>query len=409
MDGTEMRILTFTSLFPNKVQPLHGLFVFQRARHLARRGHWVQVLAPVPYAPRWAPLARYRAIARVPWREELDELDVYHPRYPFFPRISMPAHGWLMYRGSFRLAERLHEKHRFDCLDAHYVYPDGFAAVCLGRQLGLPVIVSARGTDINLFPSFRLIRPQIRWTLQQAAGVISVSVALKQEMVRLGMPEGKARAIGNGIDLERFEPVARRDARRRLGMSEDAKIVVSIGALIPEKGHQVLISAVAELLPRIPALWLYIVGDGAYRRKLQALAAARGVADRVCLVGARPNEGLKDWYSAADVSCLASAREGWPNVLLESLACGTPVVATRVGGAAEVIVSAELGVLVEQSVSAIAQGLERALAQPWDRDHLVQYARSRTWDVVAREIEEFLLSRIALGQSPQVEVARTDA
>jgi glycosyltransferase involved in cell wall biosynthesis len=402
-----MRILTFTSLFPNKIRPLHGVFIYQRIRHLAGRGHLVQVVAPIPYVPGWVPVGRWRAMAAVPKVEQVGELDVRHPRYLLLPKVSMLAHGWLMYRGSVGLVERLHEKYRFDCVDAHYVYPDGFAAVCLGRRLGLPVIVSARGSDVNLFPSFRLIRRQIRWTLEQAAGVISVSEALKREMVRLGMSEKKARTIGNGVDPERFEPVAQREARQRLGMPEDAKIVVSVGALIPGKGHQFLISAVAELLLRMPTLRLYIVGEGAYRSELQVSAATKGVGERVCLVGTRPNEELRDWYSAADVSCLATASEGWANVFLESLACGTPVVATRVGGAAEVIPSPDLGLLVEKDVPAIARGLERALTQSWDRDRLVRYARSRTWDVVAKEVEEFLISRIGLGKNAPVEIVRT--
>jgi glycosyltransferase involved in cell wall biosynthesis len=389
-----MRILVFTSLFPNRAQPLLGVFVYQRVRHLARRGHAVQVVAPLPYAPRWAPWARYRALGRVPGLERIGELDVHHPRYPLLPRISMPAHGWLMSRGSFGVVRRLHEEHPFDCVDAHYVYPDGLAAMLLGKRLGIPVIVSARGSDISLFSTFRLIRPQIRWTLQQAAGVISVSDALKREMVRLGMPEAKARTIGNGIDLERFAPVPQSEARRRLGMPENSRVIVSVGALIPLKRHDSLIAAAARLLPRVPDLRLYIVGEGKCRRRLQALAAANGIADRVTLAGAQPNEELKYWYSAADVSCVASSREGWANVLLESLACGTPVVATNVGGAPEAIASPELGLLVGQDVSAIAEGLERALTRQWDRDRLVRYARSRTWDVVAKEIEEFLASRI---------------
>jgi glycosyltransferase involved in cell wall biosynthesis len=402
-----MRILTFTSLFPNKIRPLHGVFIYQRIRHLAGRGHLVQVVAPIPYAPGWLPVGRWRAMAAVPKAEQVGELDVRHPRYLLLPKVSMLAHGWLMYRGSVGLVERLHERYRFDCVDAHYVYPDGFAAVCLGRRLGLPVIVSARGSDVNQFPSFPLIRQQIRWTLEQAAGVISVSEALKREMVRLGMPEEKARTIGNGADPDRFVPVLQREARQRLGMPEDAKIIVSVGALIPRKGYQFLIPAVAQLRPRVPKLRLYVVGEGESRRELEALAESQGVADRVWLVGRRPNETLKDWYSAADVSCLASSREGWANVLLESMACGTPVVATRVWGAPEVIVSPELGVLVDRDVSAIAQGLERALAQRWDRDRLVQHARLRTWDVVAKEVEEFLISRIGVGKSAPVEIART--
>lgn len=395
-----MRVLAFTSLFPNTIQPWHGIFVRQRVAHLARRpGHSVKLVAPVPYSPPWAPVRRWQEASRVPFEERVDGIEVYHPRYFLMPKISMPFHGLLMFAGSFSIARKLHDKARFDCIDAHYVYPDGFAAVLLGRCLGIPVVVSARGTDINLFPSFRLIRPMIRWTLRQAAGVVGVSQALSDAMEDLGAAAEKVVTIGNGIDLKRFYPIERSRARQRLGIPEDAKVVLSVGNLVPEKGHERLIPAVGQLARFHPKIRLYIVGEGVLHTRLEALASGESVHDRVFFVGRKPNEEMKYWYSAADVSCLASSREGWANVLLESLACGTPVVATRVGGTPEVIVSDELGVLVEQSVDSLAQGLEQALQQHWNREALVSYAAARTWDVVAQEVERFLEARVTLRDS----------
>ena len=391
-----MRVLTFTSLFPNAAEPLLGVFIYQRMVHFARRpGNIVQVVAPVPYFPSWLPWSRWHAMSRVPKQEQIGDLTVYHPRYPLVPKISMPVHGFLLLLGSFLLVRRLKREMRFDCIDAHYIYPDGFAAILLGKFSRVPVVLSARGTDINLFPSFRLIRRMICWALQRAAGVIAVCQALKDAMVDLGLPAEKIRVIGNGVDLERFQPVDPREARRRLGLPEEGPIIVSVGALIPRKGYQFLIPALAELAPRYPGLKLYIVGEGDFRVELDTLVRETGLTARVFLVGSRPNAELKFWYSAADVSCLASSREGWPNVLLESMACGTPVVATRVWGVPEVIVSPELGVIVEQNREAIAAGLELALQRRWDREELVRYARTRTWEVVAAEVEHYLASRIS--------------
>jgi glycosyltransferase involved in cell wall biosynthesis len=391
-----MRILTFTSLFPNSVQPLRGVFVFQRVAHLARRpGNLIHVVAPVPYFPSWLPFERWQAEGRIPHEEAIGNLTVNHPRYFLLPKVSMSLHGRLMYAGSVSLVRKLHQKMSFDCIDAHYVYPDGYAAVLLGQKLDIPVIVSARGTDISLFPSFRAIRPMIRWTLQHAAGVVGVCEALKDAMIELGAEGAKACAIGNGIDLERFGPVNRGEARRRLEMPEDAEIIVSVGNLIPLKGFQFLIPAVAQIAPRHPSLRLYIIGEGESREELEALAREKGVAERVFFVGRKPNEELKFWYSAANVSCLASVREGWANVLLESLASGTPAVATRVWGTPEVISSPEKGVLVEPNTASIAAGLEQALGRTWDREMLAKSARQRTWDVVAKEVEDFLASRVS--------------
>ncbi len=389
-----MRVLTFTSLFPSAVHPLLGIFIYQRVAHFARRpGNVMQVVAPVPYFPSWLRWSRWHAFSRIPRREQIGSLTVYHPRYPLLPKIAMPLHGLLMFLGSVLLVLRLKKRGGFDCIDAHYVYPDGFAAVLLGKLLRVPVIVSARGTDINLFPSFRLIRPMIRWTLRRAAGVVAVSTALKDVMVSLGLSTDRIRVIGNGVDVQRFQPMDRREARRRLGLPEEGPVIVSVGGLLPHKGHQFLIAAVAMAAGRFPGLKLYVVGDGAFRLKLEALVREAGMPERVFLVGSRPNEELKLWYSAADVSCLASSREGWPNVLLESLACGTPVVATRVGGVPEIIVSPRVGLMVEQDSRTIAAGLESALERHWDREALAGYARTRTWEVVAAEVESYLASR----------------
>jgi len=391
-----MRVLSFTTLFPNSADPVHAIFVYQRLVHLARRpGNQVQVVSPIPYVPSGLHAERYRALRGIPPQEQIGGLQVWHPRYLLVPRVSMPLHGLLMFLGSLPLVRRLHRETPFDCIDAHYVYPDGLAAILLGKFLGLPVVVSARGSDINLFPSFRLIRPMIRWTLRKAAGIISVSQALKEAIIELHVPAEKITVIGNGVDSKRFQPVDRTAARHQLGLPEDARILVAVGALRPVKGYQFLLPAIAEILPRYPKLQLYILGEGDYRPKLEAMIEKLNLQGRVVLVGGKPNDELKNWYSAADVSCLLSSREGWANVLLESLACGTPVLATRVWGAPEVIVSPELGVLVEQDVHAISNGLELALGKSWDREFLLRHARSRTWDDVATEVERYLASCIA--------------
>jgi teichuronic acid biosynthesis glycosyltransferase TuaC len=297
-----------------------------------------------------------------------------------------------MFLGSFSVVRQLSRSMHFDCIDAHYVYPDGFAAVLLGKALNLPVIVTARGSDINLFPVFRSIRPQIRWTLQKASGVIGVSAALKDAMVALGIARDTIEVIGNGVDLTRFAPIDSKEAKSRLGIPVDARAVVSIGALTPVKGFHFLIPSLASILPRYPKARLYIVGEGKDRNKLESLIHELGLQEHVFLVGSKPNEELKFWYSAADLSCLVSAREGWPNVVLESLACGTPVLATRIGGIPEILTSQELGVFVEQNRESIATGLEFALSKQWERSAIASYARRRTWDDVAIEVENYLLS-----------------
>jgi teichuronic acid biosynthesis glycosyltransferase TuaC len=384
-----MKILTFTSLFPNAARPEFGVFVYQRIAAVARRtGNDVQVIAPVPYFPSWIPVERWRIFTRIPQRETVGGIAVAHPRYALLPGI-MPLHGLLIFLGSVLEAWRLHRVHNFDCIDAHYIYPDGFAAIFLGKVLGIPVFLSARGTDINVFPKFRLIRPMIRWSLRRANGVIAVSGALKEVMVKLGIPPNKVQVITNGIDAGRFRVLPQAGARHELGIPQESRVIVSVGSLIPAKSHEMLIHGMAQLSQKLSKPRLYIAGEGPLRGPLTDLIKRLHLEEQVFLVGGQPHEKLNLWFSAADISCLASLREGMPNVVLESLACGTPVVATRVGGVPEVLVSDKLGILVEPNTGSITNGLEKALQTSWDRDFIARHTQARTWDVVAQEVQEY--------------------
>lgn len=310
----------------------------------------------------------------------------------------MTWHGLSMFLGSLRTVAAIHREWRIDLLDAHYVYPDGMAAALLARRLGIPFTISARGTDINLFSSLPLIRPMIRWTLKRARGVIAVSAALKEAMLHLGVDQNKTRVIPNGIDPHRFQPVSVAEARRTLALPETGLMIVTVGSLIPAKGHDLVIRAFAQLAAHQEGLQLFILGEGPHRHALEGLVKQLGVTSKVHLAGKRPNEELGLWFSAATVSCLASAREGWPNAVMESLACGTPVVATAVGGIPEMLDSREVGILVDRTTSAVAAGLEQALAQAWDRPAIAARTRARTWDTVAKEVEDFFS---VLTQSPE--------
>lgn len=301
----------------------------------------------------------------------------------------MPLHGILMYCGLRSLAIHLHQARRFDCIDAHYVYPDGFAAVMLAKRLGIPVIVSARGTDINLFPSFPTIRPMIRWTLQHCTGIISVSSALKKLMVSLGIPDSKIAIIGNGVDTERFRLMERKCARRLLNLPEDVPILVCVASLREAKGQQHLMAAVGKIAPKHPELRLYLVGEGPEREKLEQLRLELGLPEVVTLVGSRNNEEIPLWLNAADLSLLPSLREGWPNVVMESLACGTPVVATPVGEIPEILASPEVGVIAEPDAVSLAEAIDTALGRSWDRKAISENASRRPWTRVAAEVATY--------------------
>jgi glycosyltransferase involved in cell wall biosynthesis len=382
-DSKRLRVLVYTSLFPNSIQPLFGNFVLERMRHLSQFVD-ISVVAPVPYFPSWIHFGPWRNWGRVPRSEHYGGFHTAHPRYVVIPKLGMAIHGVSMFVGTFRqVCERLKEA-EYDLIDAQYVYPDGFAATLLGRVLRKPVVVSARGSDINLFSQFIVIRPLIRQVLFRAQGLIAVSHALKETMVRLGCRSENLAVVGNGVDPQKFRPRPRADMRRKLGLPNDSPIVISVGRLDGNKGFHILINAITRL--QTLGVMLLIVGEGPRRGRLEMQIRESGLTDHVRLVGTVPHDELSTWYSAADIFALASEREGCPNVVLEAMACGLPVVATRVGGIPELVLSAALGTLVERTAEAFGSALHDALRKDWDNAAIADAARSHGWDNVSSEI-----------------------
>ncbi len=355
-----LRLLTFSTLFPNARAPNHGVFVENRLRHLlADEDVTATVLAPVPFfpaalrsmAPGWA------MHAGVPAQEMRHGLEVLHPRYVVPPRLGMYVSPWSLHAAAAAALRRLLAGGaRFDVIDAHYAYPDGVAAVWLGRRFGLPVVVTARGSDISQLPRYALPGRLIRRALRQADGVVAVSAALRDAIVALGVPGERVRVLRNGVDLALFAPGDR--ARQRAALGVSGTVLLSVGHLIERKGHHRVIEALALL----PDATLLIAGEGPERGRLEALARRLGVAGRVRLLGARPHVDLPGLYGAADLLVLASSREGWANVLLEAMACGTPVVASPIWGNPEVVGDRAGGVLAASNDAAgIAAGVRDLL------------------------------------------------
>ncbi len=374
---SKLRLLTFTTLFPNDQQPNHGIFVENRLRHLVESGQVEStVVAPVPYFPSWAPcFGQWSRYARVAQCETRHGVIVHHPRFPVIPLIGMVMSPALLATATIGLIRRLHAQIGFDAIDAHYVYPDGVAAAWIGKRLRLPVVATARGTDVNLIPRYRIPRRLIQRAIGQAAGLIAVSTALKHALVDLGARPEQVVVLRNGVDLEQFHPLDRQEARRALGLTRPT--LLSVGHLIERKGHHRVIKAMCQL----PEFDLLIVGEGEECTHLEQLAQSLGVAHRVRLLGAVGHREIARIYSAADTLVLASSREGWANVLLEAMACGTPVVASNIWGNPEVVASADAGLLMkENSAEGIVVAVRSLFASPPDRDAVCAYAEAFSWD-----------------------------
>ena len=379
-----MKVLVFTSLYPNNIWPYHGVFTKERlAPLLPREGFEVKVVAPVPYFPP-VRMGRRHMFSQVKRTETIEGVEVYHPRYFMTPKIGMASYGLMMFLGALPLVSRIHRSFDFDVIDAQFVYPDGFAGMLLGRYFRKPVVITSHGTDINLYKDFPVIRSLLRYTLGKADRVIAVCQALKDAMIVLGASGDQISVIPNGIDPSKFYPLPKADARARLGLPNE-KLILSVGALIPRKGVDFVIKALKILRDELHQndVRLLVVGEGNSRMELERLVSALGLQDRVRFIGSVPHRDLYLWYSAADVFCLASNREGWPCVILESLACGTPVVATAVWGVPEVICSDSVGLLTKRSERDIAEKLLAALTTRWNVDVMTEYARGYTWDRAA--------------------------
>jgi glycosyltransferase involved in cell wall biosynthesis len=373
-----LNILTLTTLYPNSITPSHGIFVENRLRHL-REAADIQnpVVAPVPWFPFRHPMfGSYAKQAQIPAHEVRYGVNVSHPRYLVIPRFGMTLTPGFLYEAFKKGAEAVMKSgFKPDVLDVHYFYPDGVAAARLSKELGIPMTVTARGTDINLIPQYEKPRQMIIEAANQAAHIITVCEALRQAIIDLGVDGSKITTMRNGVDLEGFHPVDREAARERFGVT--GKVITSVGHLIERKGHNFVIEALTEH----PDITLLIAGDGPEDAALKALASQLGVANRVHFLGRRPHDDLPYIYGASDAMVLASSREGWANVLLESMACGTPVVATDIWGTGEVVAKPEAGVLVkERSGHGIAGGLTRLFANMPDRAATRRYAEGFSWD-----------------------------
>ena len=371
-----MRILIVTSQFPIAGDPHRGRPVYQTVRELSRLAE-VKVISPVATYPRWAQPRSYLYRAAED-AQVAPGCDVAYVRYPALPAVSRPFNGYLCARA---LAAPL-RAFAPDVVLAYWLYPDGHGAMRAARAAGIPFLAGARGSDLRVRDavSRRLTQPVVR----AARRLLVVSEDLGRVAVDgYGADPQRIRAIPNGCDASLFHPGDRHVARETLGLQQDAEIVLCVGRLVPEKGLRELLHATRRLAKERPQARVVMVGDGPMQAELAAaMAAEPGLP--LQLAGAQAPAEVARWMVAADLVTLPSYSEGHPNVLVEALACGRPVVATPVGGIPEVVDAAS-GLLVQaRDADALAEGLVAALSRSWDEAALATRF-SRDWQQVARE------------------------
>ena len=396
------RIIVYSSLFPNEASPNAGAFIRERMFRVARR---LPVVVVAPQA--WSPFDWFIRLFRADFRaqaavfERMDGVEVHRPRFFSIPGVFKRFDGALMALCTLPSVRRIQRDFGATVIDAHFGYPDGYAATRIAARLGLPATITLRGSKDH-----RLLgtdcEPALREALQRADRLIAVTESLVHDVGRaLGQPPGRFSIVGNGVDLQKFSPVDRAQARERLGLAPDAKVLIGVGNLIDLKGFHRIIPLLPGLRERFPGLVYLIVGgatsQGDNSERLRALARAHGVDDAVRLCGRQPQEELRWFYSAADVFALATAYEGWANVFLEAMSCGLPVVTTRVGGNAEVVASPDVGALVEfWDAGGFEAAIGNALSRDWDRAAIRAYAAANAWD---RRVDQLVDLFLGLARS----------
>ena len=378
-------LVVLSTLFPSAPEPVAGVFIKERmfrvAKHLP-----VTVISPQPWFPfqnlirLWKP--NYRP-ARAKF-ETSDGIEIHRPSFLALPAVLRRLDGLSVAVASWRLLQRLRKAGRADILDVHFGYPDGYAGYLLAKWSGLPYLITLRGKEERL-RHVESFRRRMSAALKNATKVIAVSAALRQVGIELGAKAQDSILIGNGIDLDKFHRVAPAEARRELDIPADSEVLVSIGGIGERKGFHRLIECLPALLTDHPKMLMLIVGgpspEGDWTERLRLMVREKQLDGHVRFLGSMPPEGLKVPLSAADVFVLATRYEGWANVFLEAMACGTPVVSTRVGGNAEVVCRDELGTLVPfGDQAALIEAVHRSLVNTWDRDAIQNYARENTWD-----------------------------
>ena len=383
------KILLVSNNFPNPADPNRGVFTLQLVKELQRRAD-VTVVSPLPWFPRWLDyqiFSKWRHYSQVPNVYEIDGVTVISPKYFFIPKVAEPLHAALMFVRILPLLLKLRRNVGIDILNAHWLYPDGISVGWCARVMRLPFILSALGCDVNEFLNERFKRAQIISSLKSASHIVTVSRDLTDKLIEVNLPVSKISTIPNGVNSDIFFQDNRSTSRRD---ESEKRQIVFVGRLSEEKDVGILLEAILLLKGSRQDFHLTIVGDGPERKELEEYSESNGLDNSVTFCGEVRHSQVSVYLRQCDVFCLPSKREGCPNVVLEALASGVPVVAFTVGGIPDIVTS-NTGILVDSRTPRdLMAALDEALSLSWNKSEIVGSVRELTWDKsAARYLDVF--------------------
>ncbi|WP_324076337.1 MAG: glycosyltransferase [Erythrobacter sp.] len=383
-------VLSLATLYPNPVNPRFGTFVARSMEALAKRGDWrVTMVNPIGLPP--LVLGRYRPLADLPAENVEGGITIHRPHFTLIPRIGARRNAAAIARAVLPLVQRIHTETPIDLIDAQFFFPDGPAAAIIAGEMGLPLSIKARGSDISFWGDQGFAKAQMLDAARRATGLLAVSRDLAGQMAAMGMDAEKITVHYTGLDRDRFRPLEHTQLRRQLSeelgfaMPDNAPLLACVGALIERKGQGIAIAALKD----IPGARLVLIGKGEDEARLRTLAASEGMADRVHFAGSLDHDVMPLILSAADAMVLPTVSEGLANAWVEALACGTPVVTCDVGGARELITCDTAGRLVERNPAAVAAGINAILNAPPPREAVAALTEAFSWDANGAALAEY--------------------
>ncbi len=379
-------ILIITNLFPNPEEPNRGIFVAEMVRELKNSAD-ITVLSPIPWFPKWGMLKRFKGwyrFSQIPYNYEINGQKVICPKYLAIPKLGF-LHSFFMLVLLYPKVKQLHKEKRFDLINAQWLFPDGVASCRIAKMLNIPIVLSAHGCDINLYMKMKFRKKQILKALNACDAVTVVSGQQKKSLAELGIPDSKINVIKNGFN-ENFKVQNKVTLREELGLNIKQQLIIFLGQLVEVKGFNYLISAVKQLEDALRNGYeVIVVGSGPLSNMYEKKVLELGLSEKIKFYGEKKHDEIQKWLGASDMLCLPSIREGCPTVVLEALACGKPVVASRVGEVPE-LVSEKSGILFDpKDVNGLAESLSVAMNRKWDENEISGSVKHLSWKSVAGE------------------------